>query len=454
MLNCNIKNVIVIGAGIAGLKASLDLAKAGIQVTLLEARNRLGGRIYTIQTKDDKAAIELGASYWEGVDENPFYQHYFSRTADDIKAQTLRLDETKSELISLDDLKNQNELIFYYKQAQKLLSSSEVLGAGKTFHEYINQLDLSAFTNNQKYWIKRFLENSLLHHCTPLSKGGFPTFIREKANNSEKWNDEDADFCFVQNGYDKVVQQIFNECLLAGVNIVLNSPVSKIIDLNRNGVEVKSNQNTFKADRVISTIPIGVLKNQINYLFEPCLSKEKIQAIHTIGIHDATRVILEFDGEPFWNNPLGPYIYLDSKELPCLLEFRNAYPLCGKAILLTGKYSDLASTLYMQYLPDKKRAENELVSKILSDLRRAYPNKNIADPINTWVYCWTLDPFSQGAYPYRTANIDEDLQKALERSEGNIYFAGADFSRFGFSVHHAYNKAQQVAKAVIEGHNG
>ena len=445
----NIK-VVVIGGGMAGLKAALDLAVKGAQVLLLEARSRLGGRINTIVASDGKTPLELGASYWEGYNDTPFYKHYFSNNALTPQAHVVRLDETKSELISIDDAHKEKDLVFYYQTALKLLAFAENIGIGKSFQEYIDEIDLSAYSSHQVYWIRRFLENCLQHHCTSLSLGGFPTFNRDKGDHNEAWNTADADFCFVQNGYNSVIQQIAKECEQAGVSLYLNSQVIKIIDLGNNGVQVQTQHTTFKCDKVISTIPIGVLKNKAQSLFEPSLSQEKMLAINTIGIHDATKVILEFENEPFWDNPEGPYIYLDSKQLNCLLEIRNAYPLCGKAILLTGKYSDLARTLYLQYPADRFRAESELVSKMMSDLRKAYPTKNIPDPIKTIVYCWTHDPYAQGAYPYRKANMTEQMQIALERSEGNIYFAGADFSRLGFSVHNAYINGMHAAQKLID----
>jgi hypothetical protein len=52
---------IIIGAGVAGLKAAADLAAAGFSVTVLEARDRIGGRIWTVQTPG--GPIELGAQW-------------------------------------------------------------------------------------------------------------------------------------------------------------------------------------------------------------------------------------------------------------------------------------------------------------------------------------------------------------------------------------------------------
>src|SRR5688572_29401158 len=58
-------DVVVIGAGAAGLAAARELVAAGIDVTVLEARDRLGGRILTVHDRDI-GAIELGAEFLHG----------------------------------------------------------------------------------------------------------------------------------------------------------------------------------------------------------------------------------------------------------------------------------------------------------------------------------------------------------------------------------------------------
>jgi monoamine oxidase len=428
--------IVIIGGGIAGLKAAFDLATKGVDVTLLEARERLGGRIYTINTMPGKTQIELGASYWEGLNESEFYQRYLS-------GKTLRLDDTKSSVITIDRAPDQDNLLENYALAQKMLVNAESTHAGKTFAEFVAE-------KKPSYWVNRFLENSLLHHCTSQDKGGFPTFKRQPVQLGDVWNDSDADFCFVKGGYNQVIEQLTSECKEAGVKIVLNNPVTKIIDMGLNGIKVATQRTSYSADKVISTIPIGVLKNHVEKLFYPLLSAEKTEALSMIGIHDATRVVIEFPGEPFWENADAPYLYLDAKDSPCLLEFRNAYPLTGKAILTTGKYSDVARDLYTKYKGNTAQAEKAIIERVLSDLRKAFSHKEIADPLVSTVYCWTHDPFAEGAYPYRTAAITETIQKALEQPEGNIYFAGGDFSRYGFSVHNAYANAERVAAQVYE----
>lgn len=59
-------DVIIVGAGAAGITAAIKLAKAGLSVALLEARSRLGGRMLTLHDKDTGAAVELGAEFIHG----------------------------------------------------------------------------------------------------------------------------------------------------------------------------------------------------------------------------------------------------------------------------------------------------------------------------------------------------------------------------------------------------
>ena len=61
------KDVVVVGAGIAGLAAARTLAEKGLRVTLLEARDRVGGRIYSVPAAEGGLPVELGAEFIHGL---------------------------------------------------------------------------------------------------------------------------------------------------------------------------------------------------------------------------------------------------------------------------------------------------------------------------------------------------------------------------------------------------
>src|SRR5262252_6197865 len=60
------KTIVIVGAGVAGLAAARDLSRAGGKVIVLEARDRIGGRVFTLKDKRSAGPIELGAEFLHG----------------------------------------------------------------------------------------------------------------------------------------------------------------------------------------------------------------------------------------------------------------------------------------------------------------------------------------------------------------------------------------------------
>ena len=65
-------DALVVGAGAAGLSAARELSHAGLRVLVLEARERLGGRIYTVRDGHSPLPVELGAEFVHGEAEETF----------------------------------------------------------------------------------------------------------------------------------------------------------------------------------------------------------------------------------------------------------------------------------------------------------------------------------------------------------------------------------------------
>src|ERR1700730_18666405 len=65
-------DVVVIGAGVAGLAAARELSQAGLTVTIVEARDRIGGRIHTLHDPHSSVPIELGAEFVHGEADETF----------------------------------------------------------------------------------------------------------------------------------------------------------------------------------------------------------------------------------------------------------------------------------------------------------------------------------------------------------------------------------------------
>jgi len=423
--------IAVIGAGIAGLRAASQLAALGYQVDVLEARQRPGGRISSYRAHRWQVPIELGAQYWEGFSHNPMYQRYFH-------PPSCHLFKMENCYFST----NKEAELRYYAFAQNALQNT----SPPTTHSYLqwlNTIDLSAHTTHDQSKIRRWLYYEHKQHATPLEKIGWPQFHMNNSNHLlEAWNDKEANFCFVKGGYDSMVQRLVAECQQLGVSFHFNQTVRNIRQTSHAAVTIQCATKIFFADKVICTLPIGVLKSQHQQLFTPELPSLKKQALATIGVHFALRVVLIFDTLPFWDPIDAPYLFIETPDYITFREFRSGYPLHGVTVLQTDSYADVALSLQQKHSDDTK-INALLLERILQDLKKHFSVPTLAQ---CFIKNWSADPFAQGAYVYRTAKMTECLQTALEQPFMNLYFAGGDFSRCGFSVHNAYANGQRAAQ--------
>ncbi|HRE32767.1 MAG TPA: FAD-dependent oxidoreductase [Candidatus Berkiella sp.] len=427
--------IVVVGAGVAGLTAARDLAIHGYEVILLEARDRIGGRIYSATASDGHTPVELGASYWEGFKSASFYQQYFSEEKDELKkAHTLRIDKKQSLFYSTSAfVPSKDKLLEYCQIAEQIVSS---MPEGKAFQTYIDEeIAKLELPDEQASWLRKLTIASLQQFSTPLTQVGYGAGDRVISTHTA-WNDEDAKYCLVTDGFDKVINQLKEECLQYNVCIVLNNPVSKITQ-HAQGVAVNAGEQTYEADAIVCALPLGVLKAQKDSLFSPPLSNKKNQAINKMGIHDGVRIVLEFEGEPFWENPDNSfYIAIDKQE--DVKYFRNGYMLNGKTILSTDSYTTLVR---------EKKTESAIIECITNDLQHIAPHV-IPKLKSIKIHDWTNDPYAKGAYPYETPQITTEVYEELNQPENGVYFAGADIHSAGFSAHNAYDSGEKCARKI------
>jgi len=229
------KNVIIVGAGISGAVSAKNLKDKGFNVTILEAKNRVGGRIYTYYIYNHDTPVELGAGWIHQSNGNPL-----TKLVNDFNIKTKVTNYDNNELYGND--MPENEIDNLYNNIIKNCNNyRKNLKNDISIEDCIEKTIPQPFSKNLNYALNVNLEHE--YGCD----------IKDM---SLKYYDEGSEFKgndLMVIGYDKIVKE-----LLKGIDVKLNEQVTDITYKNKD-VIVKTNKNEFRCDYVIVTVSIGVL---------------------------------------------------------------------------------------------------------------------------------------------------------------------------------------------------
>ena len=418
------KKVIVIGAGIAGLSAARELQNNGYEVVMLEARERIGGRIWT-STKWDDMPLDLGASWIHGINDNPL-----TLLADEIGAQRV--------VTSYD-------LTKVYNTSGELLTASEESYLEELTERVINRITSEQDADNDTS-VRSVAEK--INDSSPQSKrfinfilsGQFEHEYSGSANDlSTYWFDDDKEF-----GGDDVLfvdgfMQI-TEFLARDIQIKLGQVVKEI---QRFGTSVKviSQNSEFSADHVIVTVPLGVLKSK-KIIFSPELPQTKIDAINKLGMGVLNKCYLRFS-ESFWPTDIDWIEYIPEKhgEWTEWVSFKRVSNL---PVLLGFNAADRGIEIEVF-------SDEQIVDSAMKTLRNIY-GQAIPDPIDYQITRWASDPFSLGSYSYNKLGSNPNMRHELQKNLDNLVFFAGEATNpdyFG-TVHGAYLSGLRVAGEVLK----
>lgn len=436
--------IIVIGAGAAGLAAALELGKAGKSVAVLEARSRIGGRIYTLpQNARETAPIELGAEFVHGVAPEIF---------DVCQRADLKIVETAGKSWCV----NQDQVL-------QLCDELPETGEDKIWQEIkeFDQADLSL----QDFSANRFSDakmsaarNSFLHyaagfHAADTSRAGVLGIARAEraADNIEG----DRAFRFAH-GYAEIPRYLYNECLRQKVEFHFDCAVKKVTwQLGKVTIEVAGTKNQtqiFKAQRAVVTLPLGVLKaapeSDGAVSFEPEL-KEKQSCLERLEMGNAVRVVLRFRRD-WWTERLNANG--ESEKLGFLIAANQpftawwtAQPIADtiltawtggdNARIFEGRDADSVKNQAIESLAQVFKIEKSFVE---NELQAAY------------FHDWQTDRFARGAYSYvGVAGINAGAELARPLAD-TLFFAGEATDSEGHlgTVHGAISSGIRAAREI------
>jgi monoamine oxidase len=430
----NKTSIIVIGAGVAGISAASSLREKGYKVIVLEGRKRIGGRVWTDRTWKDNS-LDMGASWIHGTKGNPITElvQKFNIPTAKTNYDSSQLYDQNGKPVS-DALEEKIEKRFetilekvkrYRLQLDK--SEGKDVSLQNAFDREIAKLNLSPIELQQlNYSINAVIEHDYAADASDLSLLSW--------DEDERFGGGDVLF---PNGYDQIVNN-----LAQGLDIRLNQAVKKI-EYNNQGVKVTTNNGAiFNADKVIITLPLGVLKKG-TVQFSPPLPENKQAAIKVLGMGILNKVYLRFP-KVFWEKEphLLGYISPNQGEWA---EILNIYKYTGQPILLAFNAGDYAWKL-------EKLSDKQIVDEAIKVLRKIYGN-NIPNPEASLITRWGQDPFSFGSYSHINVGASSEDYKTLAAPVNNkLFFAGeATSHQHPGTVHGAFLSGQREANRIITG---
>ncbi|WP_053435924.1 FAD-dependent oxidoreductase [Sporosarcina globispora] len=422
------KNVVIVGAGISGLAAAAHLSKKGMNVTVLEGRNRIGGRIWTDRSIDN-IPLDMGASWVHGIKGNPIYD---LAKKNKIDTSITNYDSHLIFNFNGDEL-SESEEIRLEKQSEKFVKFIEEqrsnLHQDRSLTSFINHFIKEEDLSKKEQMLLNYYVNTTIEH---EYSGSSYNLSALNFDSGEELSGEDVIF---PNGYDQIIQ-----LLIKDINIKLNESIYKI-NYEKDFVKVYSDKSLFSADYVIITVPLGVLqKNDI--LFIPELPERKRKAINKLGMGILNKIYVKFPNA-FWSKKphLLGYVSEDKGQWG---EFLNIYHYLNEPILLALNAGDFGNVV-------ENRHDKEIISELMIILRKIF-GPSIPNPISWKITRWGKDRFSYGSYSFIKVGASVEDYKILSESVNNkLFFAGeATVTDFPTTVHGAYLSGIREANKILE----
>jgi len=409
-----IYDVIVIGAGIAGIGAADQLNSQGMDVLVLEAKDRIGGRLWTTYWNEAGKSVDLGASWIHGTTNNPI-----AKIANDngIELFETDLDNTVTfgadgEWLTDDQVVDLESL---YEDFQQYVSYKEDSpGADvsiKTVEEnFISSRNLS---DGQKEWLRHMISMDMEHEEAADAHD-----LSLKADIGKPHLGAEVIF---PGGYKQIL-----DTMTDGLDIRLEHVVSKV-EYDSQGVKITTDKGDFNAKYAISTVSIGVLKSG-DIEFSPELPADKQQAIEKIGMGLMNKLYLLFDDD-FWDDVT--YLHYVAKDQQPQWEILNLNPI-GAPILLAFTIGDHSREL-------EKVSDEVIIAEAMGILRTMYGEETL-EPIDYLRTKWASDPFAYGAYSYSHVGVTLGDWNAISSPVNDrVFFAGEGTTMdYPATIHGAY----------------
>ncbi|XP_040288659.1 lysine-specific histone demethylase 1B isoform X1 [Bufo bufo] len=437
------KSVIIVGAGPAGLAAARQLDNFGLQVMILEARDRIGGRVW-----DDKSfkgvTVGKGAQIVNGCINNPI-----AIMCEQIGIKMRKLRE-KCDLIQeggrLTDPSIDKRMDFHFNAILDVVAEWR---KDKSQHQDVPLGDkiqeiYKTFIQESGIQFTAVEEKVLQFHLSNLEYACGSNLHNVSArswDHNEFFAQFAGDHTMLTAGYSAITDR-----LAGGLDIRLKSPV-KHIDYSGQEICLKTaDGKIYSAQKVLVTVPLALLQKNIIH-FNPPLPEKKVKAINCLGAGIIEKIALQFPHR-FWNRKISGadffgHIPPDSSKRGLFGVFYDMDPQGKHAVLMSVITGDAVKVI--ADMDDK-----QVVKQCMVVLKELFKEQEVPSPVKYFVTRWSKDPWAQMAYSFvKTGGSGEAYDILAEDVQGKIFFAGEATNRhFPQTVTGAYLSGVREASKI------
>ncbi|KAI5646016.1 flavin containing amine oxidoreductase domain-containing protein [Phthorimaea operculella] len=499
----------------AGLAAANHLLQNGVKdFVILEARNRIGGRIISIPMKNHK--VELGANWIHGVLGNPIFEIAMANNLVNI----INIPKPHKVIAATEDGKQvpfgvlqeiHEAYVCFLRRCEEYflcqyLPPPDIHSVG----EHINleaTIYLEKLPTSEEKKIRRLIFDCLLKRETCIS--GCNSMDEIDLLELGSYTELQGGNIQLPKGYSSILEPMTKE--IAPEKMLTKHPVKKIVwdsnqhhsqnldelaeesedsdqtvieDISRASTSDKNashcegpsidpaqkpkkrlshqveivceNGQSFFANHVICTIPLGVLKEQADTLFEPKLPQYKMESIERLLFSAVDKIFLEYE-RPFLNPEVTEIMLL--WETPSTPEdisqswFKKIYSFSKVSETLLLGWVSGREAEYMESLP-----MDEVATTCTKILRKFLNDPFVPEPIQCVCTSWKKQPFTRGAYTSIAVgasqsdieSLGQPLYRNVHDKKPVLLFAGEHtHSNFYSTVHGAYLSGQIAARRLL-----
>lgn len=422
-------DVIIIGAGAAGLMAAKILSNAKKKVCILEARDVIGGRAHTIIKRGFSKPIETGAEFIHGN---------LPLTLKLLKKAAIKSYKTEGALwqVKNNTLKKREDFL---ENADEIMHKLKKLDNDMSIAEFLKK-----YFNDEKY---AEMKHTLQQYLEGYDAGDINDYSSIALK--EEWENEDEEQYRIDGGYSLLFDDLKNDFIKDGGTIQFNH-IAKKIKWNEQDVEIMTKENKiFNAHKIIITVPLPMLSgndDEASIAFDPALPVVT-EAAKQIGYGGVVKIIFEFT-HAFWETGEVRkakdlfFIFSEEKiptwwtQLPDKIPMLTGWLAGPKSYGLSDADADTILQIALQSLSSIFAIDKEMLQQY----------------IKAWhVHNWNADPFSKGGYSYSSVTTNSAKEILRKPVADTLFFAGeALWKDSNATVEAALQSGKEVAENILK----